>query len=185
MLQAVCVRRKRIEKSKNKKTSTPPKAHHDIHSSQATATTSRRRATRHIPRVSPYTPTSIDPGFVEIGLVQLSQSPMAKTASVASFPRPVFSQQMVRKKRKKQPITATSNRHSDPHRVSHSFKAARSRWKESQTRSELGATSCRPLWARHRLGRRVSTISNKMQTSPCPAAFWREPQEHQSQGTQQ
>ena len=28
----------------------------------------------HVPRVSPYSPASIDPGFVEIGLVQLSQS---------------------------------------------------------------------------------------------------------------
>ena len=28
----------------------------------------------HVPRVSPYSPASIDTGFVEIGLVQLSQS---------------------------------------------------------------------------------------------------------------
>ena len=143
MLQAVCVRRKRIEKSKNKKTSTPPKAHHDIHSSQATATTSRRRATRHIPRVSPYTPASIDPGFVEITLVQLSQLSMEKTASVASFPRPVFLQQMVQKKeKKKQPITATSNRHRDPHRASHSFKAARSRWKKLVPRRSHANENC-------------------------------------------
>ena len=141
---------------------------------------------KHVRRVSSYFPDFIDPGFVEIGPVQLSQLPTEKTASVASFPRPVFLQQMVQKKeKKKQPITTTSNRHSDPHRASQSFKAARSRWKESQTRSEPGVTSCRPLWARHRLGRRVSTISKKMQTSPCPAAFWREPQEHQSKDTQQ
>ena len=44
-----------------------------IHGSPATATTSRRRATKHVPRVSPYSPASIDPGFVQIGLVQLSQ----------------------------------------------------------------------------------------------------------------
>ena len=93
--------KKKIEKNKNNKKSTPPKTHHDIHSSPATATTSRRRATRHIPRVSPYTPASIDPGFVEIGLVQLLQLPMAKMASVASFPRPVLLQQMVQKKEKK------------------------------------------------------------------------------------
>ena len=49
-----------------------PKPHHEIHSSPATATTSRRRATKHLPRVSPYSPASIDPGLVEIGLVQLS-----------------------------------------------------------------------------------------------------------------
>ena len=42
----MCVRRKKIEKSNNKK-STPPKTHHDIHSGPATATTSRPRATRH------------------------------------------------------------------------------------------------------------------------------------------
>ena len=168
-----------FEEEKKTKKSAPPKTHHDIHSSPATATTSRRRSTRHIPRVSPYTPASIDPGLVEIGLVQLSQLPMAKTASVASFTRPVFLQQMVQKEEnKKQPITATSNRHSDPHRASHSFKTARPRSKDSQTRSELGETSCRPLWARHRLGRKESTIFEQVQTSPSPAAFSREPQKH-------
>ena len=34
----------------------------------------------HVPRVSPYSPASIDPGFVEIGLVHLSQS--VKTTNV-------------------------------------------------------------------------------------------------------
>ena len=154
--------KKEIGKIQNNKKSTPPKTHHDIHSSPATVTTSRRHATRHIPRVSSYTPTSIDPGFVEVGLVHPSPLPMAQTASVSSFPRHAFLQQMVQKE--KQPMIATSNRHSDPHSASHSFKAARSRWKEFQTRSELGVTSCRPLWARHRLGRRVSTTSKKMQT---------------------
>ena len=51
----------------------PPKTHHEIHSSSATATTSKRQATKHLPRVSPYSPASVDPGFVEIGFVQLSQ----------------------------------------------------------------------------------------------------------------
>ena len=37
-------------------------------------TTSRRHATKHVPRVSPYSSAFIDPGFVEIGLLQLSQS---------------------------------------------------------------------------------------------------------------
>ena len=78
MQQAVCVRRNKTEK-------TPPnpaalKTHHEIHIGPATATTSRRRATKHVPRVSPYSPASIDPGFVEIGLVQLSQS--VKTTNV-------------------------------------------------------------------------------------------------------
>ena len=85
------------------------------------------------------------------------------------------------KKRNNQPITATSNPHSDPHKVSHSLKNARPRWKERQTRSELGKISCRPLRARHRLGRRESTISEKVRTSPCSAACSREPQTDQSQ----
>ena len=75
--QAMCVRRKKkIEKKKEKKheKSAPPKTHHEIHSSPVTATTSRRRAMKHVPRVRPHSPASTDPGFVEIGLVQLSQS---------------------------------------------------------------------------------------------------------------
>ena len=77
MQHAVCVRRK---KQKNTKASAPRKTHHEFHSGPATATTSRWRATKHVPRVSPYSPASIDPGFVEIGLVQLSQS--VKTTNV-------------------------------------------------------------------------------------------------------
>ena len=62
---------KQIDKKRNP---AAPKTHHEIHSSPATAITSRRRATKHVPRVSSYSPVSIDPGFVEIGLVELSQS---------------------------------------------------------------------------------------------------------------
>ena len=58
----------------------PPQTHHASHSSPATTTTSRRRAKTHAPRVSPYSPASIDTGFVKIGLVQLSQS--VKTTNV-------------------------------------------------------------------------------------------------------
>ena len=70
MQQAVCVRSKEKEKKKHE---IPPnsKKHTTkyIHSSQATATTSRRRAVKHVPFVSPYShSSSIDPGFVEIGL---------------------------------------------------------------------------------------------------------------------
>ena len=74
--QAVCVRRK------TEKTPSPaaPKTHHEIHSSPATVTTSRWRATKDVPRISPYSPASIDPQFVAIGLVQLSQS--VKTTNV-------------------------------------------------------------------------------------------------------
>ena len=77
--QAVCVV---VEEKKTKKQKNPAvlKTHHEIHSSPATATTSRRLVTKHVPRVSPYSPASIDPGFVEIGLVQLSRS--VKTTNV-------------------------------------------------------------------------------------------------------
>ena len=66
-------------KARNKK-SAPPKPHHEIHSRPATATNSRRCAAKHVRRVSPHSPASIDPGFAEIGLVQLSQS--VKTTNV-------------------------------------------------------------------------------------------------------
>ena len=76
ILAAGRVRSKKKKKrgKKNRKNPAAPKTHHEILSSPATATTSRRRATEHVPRVSPYSSASIDPGFVEIGLVQLSQS---------------------------------------------------------------------------------------------------------------
>ena len=62
------------KKKRKQKTRNPvaPKIHHEIHSSPATVTTSRRRATKRVPRVRPYSHASIDPGFVEIDLVQLS-----------------------------------------------------------------------------------------------------------------
>ena len=66
--------------TKLKKNPAPPKTHHEIHNSPATATNSRQRATKHFPHVSPYSPSSIDPGFVEIGFVQLSHS--VKTTNV-------------------------------------------------------------------------------------------------------
>ena len=81
MQQAVFVRRKKKHtKKKNSKKSAPPNTHHETHISPATATTSRQRATKRVPRVCPYSPASIDPGFVEIGLVQLSQS--VKTTNI-------------------------------------------------------------------------------------------------------
>ena len=74
MQQAGCIRWKKKYEKKTRKNPTPPKTHNEIHSSPASATTSRRRATKHVPRVSPYSPASIDPEFVEMGLLQLSQS---------------------------------------------------------------------------------------------------------------
>ena len=73
-------KKKKIEKKKITEKSAPPKTHHEIHSSLATACNSRRHAMEHVPCVSPYSPASIDPGFVEVGLVQLSQS--VKTTNV-------------------------------------------------------------------------------------------------------
>ena len=57
-------------KTKNKSDKNPPNPkHHEIYSRPATATNSRRRATKHVPRGSPYWhASSIDPGFVEISL---------------------------------------------------------------------------------------------------------------------
>ena len=81
ILAAGLVRSKKKNRKKKKHEKIrPPQTHHEIHSSPATATTSRRLATKDVPRVSPYSPASIDPGFVEIGLVQLSQS--VKTTNV-------------------------------------------------------------------------------------------------------
>ena len=54
--------------------------HYEINSSPTTACNTRRHAMKHVPRVSPYSPDSIDPGFVEIGVVQLLQS--VKTTNV-------------------------------------------------------------------------------------------------------
>ena len=129
--------KKKNEKNKNNEKSTPPKTHHDIHSSPATATTSRWRATKHIPRVSPYTPASIDPGFVEIGHVQLSQVPIARTASVASFLGLCFYSKWFKKKRKKNNpspppaiVTATPTGHPTP----------------SKLRGRVGK-SLRPAWS--------------------------------------
>ena len=68
------------KEEKNTKKSAAPETQYEIHSSPATATTSRQRATKHVPRVSPYSPASIDSGFVEVGLVQLSKS--VKTTNV-------------------------------------------------------------------------------------------------------
>ena len=64
--------RVRSKKKNEEKKNAAPKTHHEIHSSPATATTSRRRATKNFPRVSPHSPASIDPEFVEVGPVQLS-----------------------------------------------------------------------------------------------------------------
>ena len=61
-----------------------------IHSSPATATTSRRRAGKHVPLVSPYShSSSIDPGFVEIGLACVHTYVYTRNAAAAAAP-PVY-----------------------------------------------------------------------------------------------
>ena len=81
MQQVVCVRRiEKLERKKTRKNPAPLKTHHEIHSSPATAA-SRRLVAKYVPCVSPCSPASIDPGFVEVCLVQLSQS--VKTTNVA------------------------------------------------------------------------------------------------------
>ena len=101
------VRSKTKSPPKNTKKIAPLKTRHDIHSTPATATASRRRATKHVQHVSPYSLAYIDPGCLEIGLPQLSQLPMEKTASVASFSRSVFLFDRSSEKRKK----TTHHRH--------------------------------------------------------------------------
>jgi len=80
-----CRRPCAFEEKKNTKKSAPPKTHHESHSSPATTTASRRHVMKHVPRVRPHSPASIDPEFVEIGLVQLSQS--VKTTNVTHTDR--------------------------------------------------------------------------------------------------
>jgi len=58
-----------------------------IHSSPATATTSRRRAVKHVPLGSPYShSSSIDLGFVEIGLACIHTYVYTRTAAAAAPP---------------------------------------------------------------------------------------------------
>ena len=49
---------------KARKNPAPPKTHHEIHSGLTTASNSREHARKHVPRVSPYSLASIDPGFL-------------------------------------------------------------------------------------------------------------------------
>ena len=79
VLAAGRVRSKKKNEKKTRK-SAASKTHHKIRSSRATVTTSRRRAMKYVPRVSPCSPAPVDPWFVEIGLVQLPQS--GKTTNV-------------------------------------------------------------------------------------------------------
>ena len=80
ILAAGRVRSKERKNRKKEKHGNIRPSENEIHSSPATASNSRRHARKHVPRVSPYFPASKNPGFVEIGPVQLSQS--VKTTNV-------------------------------------------------------------------------------------------------------
>ena len=65
-----------IGKKRPHQKSAQPKRHHEIHSRPATATNSRLRAAKHVPRGSPYShASSIDAGFVEISLACIHAYP--------------------------------------------------------------------------------------------------------------
>ena len=81
--QTVCGRRKTKSKEQSTKKYAAPIIQNKIHISPATATNSRRRATHHGPRASPCSLASIDPVFVEICLLQVSQSVKATKATHA------------------------------------------------------------------------------------------------------
>ena len=67
-----------------------PKTHHEIQSSPAIATTSRRRAVKQVSLVSQYShSSSIDPGLVEIGLASIHPYVYTRTAAAAAAP-PVY-----------------------------------------------------------------------------------------------
>ena len=96
ILAAGGVRSKKKNENKKQKNPAPPKAHHETHISPATATTSRQRAMKRVPSISPYSPASIYPGFVKIGLVQLSQS--VKTTNVTHTHTQIFFNKNIEKR---------------------------------------------------------------------------------------
>ena len=77
-----------VKKTKNKKKSHQTLIKHTtkyIHSSPTTATTSRRRAVKHVLLGSPYShSSSIDLGFVEIGLACIHTYVYTRTAATAA-----------------------------------------------------------------------------------------------------
>ena len=77
-------KKKNVEKKRSRQNPPHPE-HHERRSSPADATISRRRGAKHVPPFSQYSPASIDTGFVEFGLVQLSQS--VKTTNSMSHTR--------------------------------------------------------------------------------------------------
>ena len=121
--QAGCVRRKETKKTrKNRRTL----IHHEIHSSPATATTSERRATKHILRASPYSPASRDPGFVEIDLVQLSQSVLVEMNEAGrphSCSRPCAFEEKKNTKKSAPPTLNTTRNPQQPGDRDHLVKA--------------------------------------------------------------
>ena len=84
---------KKTKKEKTKSHQTLKKTHNEIvyiHSSPAAATTSRRRAVKHVPLGSPYShSSSIDLGLVKIGLACIRTYVYTRTAAAAAAP-PVY-----------------------------------------------------------------------------------------------
>ena len=83
------VRSKKTKKRKKRKSHQTLKKHTTkyIHSNPATATTSRWRAVKPVPRGSPYShSSSIDLGFVEIGLACKHTYVRIRTAAAAAPP---------------------------------------------------------------------------------------------------
>ena len=74
-------------KKKTRKNPAAPKTHREINPQQPGDRDHLETActVKHVSRVSPYSPASIDTGFVEIGILQLSQS--VKTTNLMSHAR--------------------------------------------------------------------------------------------------
>ena len=175
--QAVCVRRKN-ESKKTKRNKIRP-AQNTPRYPQQTATTSRRRATKLVPRVSPYSLDSIVPGLWK------STSYSSRNCLWQNRPRSLRSLGLFFC------LTAAQKKR---------VKTIHHRHQQSSQRPPQGIPllqSCEvalervsdPLGARGNIlpasvgsGRTwsesISTLFEKMQTSPCPAAFLRKPQEH-------
>ena len=84
---AVCVRSKENEKKTKSHQTLKKHTTKYIHSSPATATTSRRRAVKHAPLGSPYShSSSIDLEFVEIALACIHTYVYTRTAAAAAPP---------------------------------------------------------------------------------------------------
>ena len=185
MLGVGRVRSKKKNKSrKNNKKSAPPKTHHDIHSSPATATARDGARRNNVQRVLAHTRLHRSRVCGNRPRTALAIA-YGKNGLGRFVPSACLLQQMVQKKEKQ----TTNHRHQQSSQrppqgipLLQSFEVALERVSDSlgtKSNNLPASVDSAPTWSE------VSTISKRMQTSPCTAAFWREPQENQSQGTQQ